>query len=174
MRRFGGAPPVAYMMRKEIPHRWVRIHSLPQSQRYPASHSDRAEIIRRHEIVATHALGTRNRCLLVIPSPKNLKPLRLDIGQKCNAMLRPFLRLRIEGCIWTFSAMEVVWRKAALRKLIHLSAIGEVRPVLANIKTGRAYAPYDGGADLFLSNRSQATCRWSSYPDWLSNQASGL
>jgi hypothetical protein len=40
--------------------------------------------------------------------------------------------------------------------------------------TGRVYAPYDGGADLFLSSESERDQYREKYSAWLSAHPSGL
>src|SRR5689334_11573109 len=41
-------PPVGYLLRDTYPDRWFRIHTLPESKRYPQTAADYAEILRRH------------------------------------------------------------------------------------------------------------------------------
>ena len=40
---FPDAPPVGFLLREAVPDRWLRIHSLTGSRRYPASAWDHAD-----------------------------------------------------------------------------------------------------------------------------------
>lgn len=42
---FGELPPLGYFLRKAVPERWTRFHSLPESKRY-AKNDDEKAIIR--------------------------------------------------------------------------------------------------------------------------------
>ena len=173
---FGSPPPVGYAMRQELEHRWGRFHSLPGSKRYPESHGERAELPLRHETIASHVLGKNSGCLLVFALSKRAG--RFQIGRQISIDMsssKVFMRRKFEGHVWRFAAIKVAWRNGATRNLIRLVSNGEFGPVvLANMRTARAYAPYDGGADLFLSNRAQAASFWLRHAKWQSTQPSGL
>jgi hypothetical protein len=51
-RHFGALPPVGHLLRRAIPPRWMRIHSLPGSQRYAEGDLEYVELLSRHN----HAL----------------------------------------------------------------------------------------------------------------------
>lgn len=173
---FGPVAPVGYMMRKRLASRWVRIHSLPDSKRYPDSHSERAELIRRDEQVASHVLGTRSTCALVLwisPRPRYREKTWGRALQQSE--LRPFTKCKVNGHGATFHATTLAWKKGAIRRLVKMCADQTAGPIaIANLRKGTAYVPYDGGADLFLSNRIQARLCWSRYTPWLSTHPTRL
>lgn len=53
-------------MREPYEDWWLRIHSLPQSRRYPETPPDWEELLARHNTVATELLGDGEPCVLVI------------------------------------------------------------------------------------------------------------
>lgn len=58
--RFGEVLPAGFLCREALSDRWLRIHSLPESKRYPADPSEMAELLSRHNRVAwlsIHASG---------------------------------------------------------------------------------------------------------------------
>src|SRR5262245_17461597 len=63
---FPNAPPIGFLLREAEPDRWLRIHSLPGSRRYAVSGPDHAELLRRHNAVATDLLGAGARCAVVL------------------------------------------------------------------------------------------------------------
>lgn len=48
---FGDNLPVASELKWKFEQRWFRIHTLPDSKRYPDNESEYDEILRRHNIV---------------------------------------------------------------------------------------------------------------------------
>src|SRR5215208_4167866 len=62
---FPGSAPVGFMLRQIYDERWLRIHSLPESKRYADTVGEYAELLRRHNQVATDALGDGSRCYLI-------------------------------------------------------------------------------------------------------------
>jgi hypothetical protein len=63
-RAFGDAVPLGHVCRRMIAERWVRIHSLPESKRYPEDEDDFRELLSRHNAVATAVLGEGERFVL--------------------------------------------------------------------------------------------------------------
>jgi hypothetical protein len=59
-------PPEGYLLRDEYPDVWLRIHSLPRSKRYAESPGEYAELLSRHNQVATDLLGSDARCALLL------------------------------------------------------------------------------------------------------------
>lgn len=171
----GRAAPVGYMMRRQRASRWVRFHSLPGSKRYAESRAEQAELIRRHEQAATHVLGPRSVCVLVTWASPRPSYREKEWNRAIQSRLRPFVRIKIDGHDMHFLATTLVWKKGLLRRLMKLCADEKAGPmVMANLQKGTAYAPYDGGADLFLSNRTQARLCWGRYTPWLSAHPSRL
>lgn len=56
---YGAAIPIAHRLRFQVPDRWFRIHSLPQSKRYPQKPSEYSGLLARHNTVATDILGSQ-------------------------------------------------------------------------------------------------------------------
>ena len=46
--------------------------------------------------------------------------------------------------------------------------------LLACLQTGEAYAPYDGGADLFVASTGRRDRLKARFADWLSSHPEGL
>ncbi len=59
------APPLAHILRQTYQPRWLRIHSLPESKRYPETEAEYAELLFRHNTVATEVLGVGSPCFLI-------------------------------------------------------------------------------------------------------------
>ncbi|MCA9708875.1 MAG: hypothetical protein KDK70_23725, partial [Myxococcales bacterium] len=65
--RFGQTSPLGYRLRAAFPERWLRIHSLPQSKRYPDSAAELDVLLHRHRTVAAAVLSPDTPCKLLTP-----------------------------------------------------------------------------------------------------------
>jgi len=144
---FGPFPPLGYICREHLHDRWLRIHNLPESKRYPDCEAEYAELLRRHNEVATTVLGNGEPCVLFVASYGDA----------------PII------------ATPVIWQPHAFDHLIRAVADEDHGPALfANIQHRTAYAPYDGGADFFLDSPESASWLKRQWASWLSSRADGL
>ena len=177
---FPAIGPVAYLMRGIYSKRWIRIHSLPESKRYPETEKEKQEILKRHLQVASYTLGN--------PSPSYLSlSLFNDYPISNYAEFSWYQNLQLNERIKTFESSEnledflvshiseVDWNEGDWRSLI-LDVAEDRAPHALFIckKNGRVYAPYDGGADIFLENEDEIQKFKSSFADWLSPHEHGL
>src|SRR5215475_15612067 len=65
-RHFGALPPVGHLLRQALPPRWMRIHSLPGSQRYAEGNLEYVELLSRHNQIAAEILGSDAEAILFI------------------------------------------------------------------------------------------------------------
>lgn len=74
-----------------------------------------------------------------------------------------------------FFATRQRWHTGAFDELNLMCADGIAGPYLfANAEKGSAYAPYDGGADLFFSSANAVSEARQKFSEWLSTTESGL
>jgi hypothetical protein len=67
------------------------------------------------------------------------------------------------------------WQPGALDDVLADVANALLGPFLIVAETtGRVYAPYDGGADLFLGSETERDAFRQRYQAWLSSHPSGL
>ncbi len=187
------APPLGHVLREQHPERWLRIHSLPESRRYPATPSDWTELLARHNTVATELLGDGAPCLLfAVRIAFEGQPMPEPFQDELEALtgLRPTVLGRasegwpgqaaLEGHdydvdnVW-FTAAKVRWQRGAFDPLLRVIANDELHGVLfAAQETGHVYAPYDGGADLFFRDSGERDAARERYRAWLSSHPAGL
>ena len=185
-------PPIGHLMRERHPESWLRIHSLPDSKRYPDTKDEWAELLVRQNAVATAALGASSSCLLVsarFAEPREQMPELLADSRLASskALLTYAPRLvdggwpgeqaagpRSAGIRVGFYAAAVDWRSGAHDELLRAVASDEERFVIADCSSGRVYAPYDGGADLFFPDAPGRRAARETFRSWLSPLASGL
>jgi hypothetical protein len=143
---FPDVPPVGHLLRDAYPERWLRVHSLPGSKRYAGTDAEWGELLRRMNAVATDVLG-EGACALVEPAWAEDE--------------------------WG-APVEATWRSGAFDALLRRVADDETRAVFVALDSGRVFAPYDGGADLFLRDAVERDAFRARYGAWLSAHPLGL
>lgn len=56
-REWPDSPPIGHLLRRRMPDRWVRFHSLPRGRRNPLGADDYDEVLRRYNSVLAAMLG---------------------------------------------------------------------------------------------------------------------
>lgn len=165
---FGEFPPIGSFCRDELPARWLRIHSLPESKRYPGTEPEYRELLRRHNEVATTLLGDGDSCILFAATSDDDPPPSLAGLTFVEVPDLSALQIHI-------AAAQVPWRPGRFDALIRAVADETAGPFLfANFERRTAYAPYDGGADLFLASPDEVVTMKARWSGWLSARPDGL
>jgi hypothetical protein len=179
------APPLGFLLRDAYPDRWLRIHSLPESKRYPTSGLEYAELLHRQNAVAEDAIGEGESCAILLAAAcdgKGVASIGVSEGLTQSALPRlGALPVELSDeetgvfatpmCIY---GVVVRWRQGEFNRLITEVAEDRARGLVVNLDTGRVYAPYDGGADLFYRSEVERDAAKHRYRDWLSSREDGL
>lgn len=178
---FGAFEPVGYVCRDRLRSRWLRIHSLPHSKRYPDTESEYEELLRRHNEAATTLLGTGEECVLFVASFLDAPGIsdRTELSSLAGTAFVDVPDLSTAGetddMTISFEAAVVSWKPDRFNDLIRAVADERAGPVLfANLGRHTAYAPYDGGADLFCDSQEAVVKMKVAWQDWLSARVDGL
>jgi hypothetical protein len=170
--QFAEIYPVSFIMRKALSDYWFRIHSLPDSKRYPQTESDWDILLKRHRSVADVVLTEGSRCLVhytlfdesgfpepTIPSLdwRARRAQHYDDDQK----------------LYTQSAVTV-WSFDTFRPWIIRCSEAELGWIsFHSMHTDAIYSPYDGGADIFSLDASFIANMKSRFADWKSPHPTG-
>ena len=181
---YDDVPPLGFLLRAAFSDRWLRIHSLPGGKRYPTSGLEHAELLRRHKSVAAHLLTDGGECVVLIyeTCERDAADVARSAGVEGVQLVRPFelspeLWDSEDGlfvapmCIFGFAAR---WNGDDFAGLIAAVADDKAGALVADPISGRVYAPYDGGADLFFRNEAERDQARSRFGDWLSRLEEGL
>ncbi len=141
-RWYPDAPPVGHELRVAYSTRWARVHSLPGSKRYPDDAAEWAEVLRRMNEVAAFVLGEGTAIAIVRP----------DWDDDAGVAL-------------------ATWRAGVFDAVLRRVAEDESRAVFVALDSGAVFAPYDGGADVFVSDPERFCAR---FRRWLSPRRDGL
>ena len=165
----------------------MRIHSLPESKRYADTPSEYSLLLSRHNEAATEALGSQSQCILFagqyVGNPETKLHFPSNSGFE-NMDFKPFKTIeRYEPQIDPAFGPDFIniwyapvsWSSEQFDEIIKAVADDKVRHILfASLETGEAYAPYDGGADLFLNSVARRDELKQRYKQWLSTHPKGL
>ena len=174
---YSDAEPFGYAIGAARTGRWLRIHSLPGSRRYPATEADRQEVLSRHNAAAALILGHDPAVLvgyddegrLELPAAHPLRPWLPDAS--------PVARIALdddgEASVSVFAG-PVRWSGGMLDQPFLMVAEDAMRLMLVNWRTGAVYAPYDGGADLYFATPEDRDRARERFAAWLSPDPSGL
>ena len=181
---YGDCPPVGFLLRESYPDRWFRVHSLPASKRYPDSASELSILLARHNTLATDILGDGSPCILITNPTYDPRLAARARGQRQLAALglQPLMTIAADkpiegGKPWSIplSAARVTWRARGLDDVLTDVANHLLGPmVIVAEASGRVYAPYDGGADLFVESSQERDELRTKYASWLPSDPSGL
>ncbi len=177
-------PAVGHVLRHGLSKRWLRVHSLPESKRYAETDAEYVELLRRHNEVALDLLGQDETAFLYLHHWGTAADFSaaysrfpwataLESYETTTAVRsRPDLAPAEDPCIAGFS---IRWSPHAWDGMLRDVADDRVPSVvLVNPKTGEAYAPYDGGADLFLAHSGRIATLATRWSAWLSKRPDGL
>lgn len=179
---FGDALPVASALKSKFQERWFRIHTLPNSKRYPDSEFEYNEILGRHNKVLDDLFLSEERFILVSCGfSRNAEPVRSPKIKEIGFQQIFWKTIRLddeetrEETYCHFFIDYVDWKVGLLDSLFRLIANDEISEImLVSVEGNFVYHPYDGGADLILKDSFTRDSYKQKYVHWLSARPDGL
>lgn len=186
-KRYASAPPISYFLRDTYPERWFRIHSLPESKRYPENDSDWNILLNRQNTIIGDLLHNDLDILLVTGeydiSSNNKHRWQVSPRDSIQHLLLtelkpiPLKSLNDEYDLSDFYRpvfSKIYWQPSIWNKLLKEIAKDEFRAFFISINNELIIAPYDGGVDIILKDNSTRDIYKAKYKDWLSGREDGL
>jgi len=173
---FGTALPAGFLFRDSHPELWLRVHSLPASKRYADTSAEHREVLHRYNSVASHLLGEGSQCTLFIARFGDSLCWDKEDNIALNGRIpnHAFGSGAGDDSIQFFS-LAVTWSAGFFDDLLVQVASDEFRNILfANLARQTAFAPYDGGADLFFESPQAKQVAREMWGSWRSGRADGL
>ena len=163
---FQDIPMLGWKLREQKKELWFRIHSLPKSKRYPDNESEKSILLARHNEIAEDVLGSKSDLFLYWYGVKSFHGITGIEG----------MRYEDEDIATTlYSAKVGCWKSGRFDKVILAVANDDLSQIIfLNPSTGDAYAPYDGGADIIITNQEHKKTLKTRYCKWSSELESGL
>jgi hypothetical protein len=176
------AQPQGQRLRCQFPQQWVRFHSLPGGKRYATSPDEQREVLRRHTAVLDWLSdGSREGDLLVIAEdwgPEDMAggwsrrelpdtwPWRVFTSHDDDDEdQRPHN---------TYFWVKSISSTHEVQHLLDLAADYRADFIVCDIGSRWIFAPYDGGADVFLPDEATRDTLEALHPDWLPDRSDGL
>lgn len=182
---FPDCPPISYLFKTGMADRWLRVHSLPNSKRYPESDEERSEVLRRQNLLLADVVGNDEECFFVGAAFGELPTVAYreavpDLGDILTTQSRDIPFGEFEEGADEEGTWAVEFGKGRLD-------IDSLKPILLEIAEDRLshffvvnpeqhkiFAPYGGGVDLILEDSEQRDVLRNTYPDWCSPRSDGL
>ncbi len=176
--------PIGYHLREVYGVRWFRIHTLPDSKRYPETEVEYRTILMRHNTLLSDLLGEGGRYFLLTtgysstPIPVRSYP-QLQTLDSDSKELFSIPKHELEGetdpYYWHFFMSERTWSERSVDDLLKLVADGDIANILfVGINQRIIYHPYDGGADVIVESESVRNQRREKYSAWSPKNPQGL
>ena len=151
----------------------LRFHSLPHAKQYPDSPDEYAELLRRHNEVASAVLGEGGECLLLVglwpPTDLAVEANRLPERADLEFVEVSGLPTSVDEENGTrFMAAAVRWCSGCFDDVIR-DVADERLPVVvfANLARASAYKPYDGGGDVICASAEDLAELSQRFGAWL-------
>ena len=176
---YGETPPFGYLLRRAFAPRWFRIHSLPESKRYPETETEFDMLLERQDAVAHAVLDGPARLITATYEAEVVGTTRVLGGRgphrfECFASFwQPDDGMLAEG-EFSFWSTDTLWDLAADAKLLRRMAMDETRAVWMNRSTGEVFAPYDGGLDIIAADEDRRNSLRATFSAWLPDNDAGL
>lgn len=170
-RHFGTTPPITYVLKLQLADHWVRIHSLPHSQRYASNELEYNEILNRHRAIVNYFVceGEPLHILSNFLDDKGI--LARQFAWEPYGHI-PDPEVEDDPVIFECKVTKIIWEKNQLDTAFKAAADDEARIILI---TNRALiAPYDGGIDIIFVNMEEKQWFRRLFKDWLPTTISGL
>ena len=157
---------LGWKLRESKPDIWCRIHSLPESKRYPESKNEEKILLSRHNEIAQATLGSTTKLFLYWHWIESFHGIE---GTKTSE----YREEDFESTLYSSKAQP--WQAGIFDEVILAVANDELSQIIfLNPENGSIYAPYDGGADIFVINQDHCKALKSQYSKWVSELESGL
>lgn len=171
--------PIAHYFRHNYSDRWFRIHSLPDSRRYPSNEEDWEILLTRQNTILTDLLTNGSPILIVTgeyhtgDEVKSIKPFTFTQLEPIDLhMHNP--EEHEEGEIYTPIFTEQIWYKDKFNELLKDIAKWNLVAFFISIDNNCIVAPYDGGMDIILRDSPTRDFYKAKYKQWLSPHKNGL
>lgn len=175
-------PPIGHLLRRRLPDRWVRFHSLPLGKRYPTSAEEYGEVIARYNAVIEAVTGESRTDTINVVTPQ-YGPRDTAAGTE-----PVFVGLHPGAVRWMHAVdpddPEVSYELHVSRQRFTPGDLDDLLRYVAEDRTSEVVItdaalswlihPYDGGVDVIapsVCDRDRFAARFGS---WLSARPDGL
>ncbi len=180
--------PINYLLKLQLKHRWLRIHSLPDAKRYAETTEEWNILLERQNTLFKNLMESNKQILIVSGIYSNTEKAfdkaifnDLPYFKTLNFKdLAPIDMHKIstdwadEGVKFTPCFVAENYAPNGFDTILKSIANDEWRLFFLIPDNKRIIAPYDGGVDIIFENESALSFYKIKYKDWLSKREDGL
>lgn len=167
-RLFPEVLPINHQFKSKLSARWVRIHSLPDAQRYPKSPADWDMLLTRQNAVINHLVLKDAPITWVWNRLAPDSPLFSQVALVRIGLVRAAEDEVACDC-WLLNG---VWQRGACDAFLTMIADEQMRAFI--IAPDCLISPYDGGMDIILKDSFAVESFKRHFADWMSRREDGL
>lgn len=175
--------PLNYLFKEVYHERWLRIHSLPQSKRYPDNDIEMNIILQRQNQIISDLYSENEEIYLVMTNiiHKNEKHELINFYPNLN--FERSYSIELEGYFSNDFNNDEVLDIFVCKKNWNLNSYDEILKDIANdisrvffisLKNQIIVSPYDGGVDIILNSEIDTIIFKEKYKKWISNRIDEL
>lgn len=185
--QYPGTVPLGHHFKHEYPERWFRIHSLPESQRYPADQEDWDILLERQNTILTDLLTNQSKIIIVTGEHSLEGSVELHPLEKVESITTySFMRLMpidmyvpgsdeyAKGQTYTPMFTEQSWQTGKFNEVLKDIALWNLQAFFISIQNQCIISPYDGGMDIILKDSQTRDFYQAKYKAWLSPRVDGM
>lgn len=164
----GVAPIREQLNAANFASRWMRVHSLPLSKRYPDTQSEWSILLHRQNTLIDHCIPQGTAILIVV----NL--IEPDSALFGAYDLQPLGIVQVaqgEPAYDSF-VFETIWESSRYNTFLRMIANEELRAFI--VAPDCLIGPYDGGVDVIAKDDQACQALKGQFKDWLSARDDGL
>ena len=173
-RRYSDTQPIGWALRHSFPNRWFRIHSLPEGQRYPDEVSDWTTLLDRHRAVSNEVILPKSPCYLITPWSCADHNCFSGFSLRLIPALPDFRPGPEDPPTGGYFGVRFDWDFDRFEPVLRAAAQWEALSCIVSEDSLCTYAPYDGGADLFLPDATARDAMKGRFTEYLSDRDDGL
>lgn len=180
--------PISHLLKHYFPQSWFRIHSLPESKRYANTPAEYELLLNRQNEIITDCLGDDASIFIVsghyFTFSRNIKAYdpafilayKFHLEQEINlTQANPeYYDGEDKDHYFRPCSVKVAWQANEHNDLLKKIADDEVRAFMISFEQNIIVAPYDGGIDFIIFDKTKRNALRDKYKDWLSPREDGL
>ena len=181
------AVQIPHLFKQIFSDRSFRIHSLPQSKRYPDNEKDWEILLSRQNEIVTDLLGLDTNVMLVAGEYNWGKNRKIHITTE-EEVFKEYSFTQLDSIdlfklnseeydndeIYRNAFAETTWKPKKHDNLLREIAIDNIKAFFVNFEKKILIAPYDGGIDFILKDSLTRDFYKNKYQQWLSEHKDGL
>lgn len=168
-KRYPGILPIGHSLSSAYKSRWMRIHSLPDSKRYPSTDAEWAILLHRQNTLINYLVPQRAPIQMVI----NWIEPESHLFQSCDPLPLGIIQEAPDEPAYESFLIETTWENEPRNPILIMIADEQLSGVII-VAPDCLIHPYDGGLDVIAKDPHTCHELKRKFKDWLSARPDGL